>query len=208
MKVLIRKIFLSVVFLLFCSSALAQTDSATELAQLLGQYKTYKANFRQLTYYSRSQQPQKSSGRLYMERPGKFRWEINKPSQQIIIANQSTLWVYDVELEQVTKQKIDLKSSNNPAVLLSGDVNQLIQQYEVSKVQEKGTMWYQLKPRSAQPTFVLIRMRFANNQLVAIWVKNNLDQISIFQFSHIQLNKTLSASLFHFKPPPGVDVLQ
>ena len=203
----VRIFFSALIAAFFSVTALAQPSSAAnELAQRLSTYKTYQANFKQVTYSNGDQQ--NSSGKLYMQRPGKFRWEVNKPNAQIIIANSKTLWVYDIELEQVTKETINGQSMNNPAVLLSGDVSQLIKQYDVSKVQKDRKTWYQLKSRSTRSNFLLVRMRFSNNHLVAVWVKNNLGQTSIFQFSNIQLNRPLKYALFNFKPPPGVDVLQ
>lgn len=207
MKICYRYFFVLLIFL-FPTTVLAQSsNAANQLVQLLSQYKTYQANFKQLTYFDKKQ-PKVSLGVLYMERPGKFRWEINKPSKQIIIANKNILWVYDVELAQVTKEKINETSSNNPAILLSGDVKKLIKQYAVNKVQIHGKIWYQLKPRSSKSSFTIVRMRFSRNHLVTIWVKNNLDQVSLFRFSKVQINKPLNASLFNFKPPPGVNVLQ
>lgn len=184
----------------------AVINSAAELASLLTSYKSYQANFKQTLVSDDNNQT--SSGILYMQRPGKFRWEVRQPNKQIIIANDNTLWIYDVDLAQVTKQKLDLQSANNPALLLSGDVAELIKRYEVKKIQNNEGVWYQLTPRNSQSSFVLIRMKFDKNRLVSIWVKNNLGQTTLFQFSNIQLNIPLSASLFHFKVPAGVDVLQ
>lgn len=208
MKIYCRYFFTFLIFLFPVAVQAQSSSTANQLVQLLGKYNTYKANFKQYTYFDSNQKPKISSGVLYMKRPGKFRWEVNKPSKQIIIANKNILWVYDVELEQVTKEKIDTTSSNNPAVLLSGDVKKLIKQYAVNKTKIQGKIWYQLKPRSSKSSFTLVRMRFSQNHLIAIWVKNNLNQVSLFQFSNIQLNKPLKASLFNFKPPKGVDVLQ
>lgn len=203
----LRQILFTLFFTVLSASVFAQSaPAANQLAKLLNNYKTYQANFRQVTYAGRQQQ--KSSGKFYLQRPGKFRWEISRPNQQIIIANGQTLWMYEVELQQATKEKIDMKSGRNPAVLLSGNVNKLVKQYEVTRVMIRGKIWYQLKPRSSQSSFILVRMRFSNNRLIAIWVKNNLGQTTLFQFSNIRLNKRLNASLFVFKPPPGVDVLQ
>lgn len=204
----IMKIVLSLILALFCSATLAATDSATALSELLGRYKTYQANFTQATYYANNMRPQKSSGRLYMQRPGKFRWEVDRPMKQIIIANGSTLWIYDIELQQVTKQHISMDKGGNPAALLSGDVGKLMKNYKVSSVIFEGKNWYQLIPRSKDSSFVKVLMFFKNNQLVSIRVKNNLSQISDFYFSKITLNKELSPLLFNFKPPPGVDVLK
>lgn len=200
--------FFALIVLFFTVNAFANSKAAVELTQLLSHYKTYQANFKQQTFYNNNQKPELSYGRLYMERPGKFRWEVKKPMKQVVIANGNQLWVYDVELQQVTQQNLDKNKTNNPAVLLSGDVSKLIKQYEVTKVTVDGISWFQLKPRSSDSNFSLVRMHFKNQKLVEIWVKNKLDQVSLFQFFDIQLNVVLNSSLFNFKPPPGVDVLK
>jgi len=208
MKIFLK--YLVLVFVLFSANSFADTNSnvANELTQLLKQYETYKASFKQLTYYNSRQKPEVIVGTLYMKRPGKFRWQVEKPMKQVVIANGNILWIYDVELQQVTQQHLDKNKSNNPAVLLSGNVMELIKQYDVTKKLIKGETWFQLKPLSTQSSFLLIRMRFVNHQLTAIWLKNNLGQVSLFEFSNIQLNTSLHSSLFNFKPPPGVDVLK
>ncbi len=178
-----------------------------DLLSLLSQYKTYKAQFIQKTYWNNHQPIQVQSGFLYIQRPGKFRWEISRPSRQVIIANQSFLWIYDMDLKQVTKEKVN-QHSNNIAVLFSGHLNSLIKHYDITKINYHKNIWYQLKPRSSQASFILICMRFSKNYLVAVWVENSLGQKSSFQFSNIQLNQPLNASLFNFKPPKDVDILQ
>lgn len=202
----LRQLILTLIFFLFSANTFAQPSAASELAKRLSAYKTYQANFTQATFSNGGRQ--NSNGKFYLQRPGKFRWEINSPNRQIIIANGKTLWMFEVDLQQVTKQAINMRSANNPAVLLSGQVGQLIKSYRVSKVQLKGKSWYQLVPRSKRSSFLMVRMRFRKNSLVAIWLKNNLDQTSLFQFSNIKINLNLKPSLFNFKPPPGVDVLQ
>jgi outer membrane lipoprotein carrier protein len=187
--------------------SLASSNPTTALARLLSQYRSYQARFTQQTYFSDGSQPQKSSGRMMMQRPGKFRWEIKQPMQQIVIANGSQLWVYDIALQQATLQKIT-RERTNPASLLSGDVTSLLKQYVVSIVKFRGRSWYQLKPKSSQASFMLVRMRFSNGRLSGMWLKNNMGQMSQFYFSRIRSNTSLNPSLFIFKPPPGVDVLR
>jgi len=202
--------FLQYFILLFLFSTVAQaysTRAEIDLLHLLSRYKTYRAQFIQKTYWNDHQPVQVQSGFLYIKRPGQFRWEIRRPSRQVIIANQSFLWIYDIDLKQVTKQKVN-QYSNDIAVLFSSHLTSLIKHYNITKINDHGNTWYQLKPRSSQANFIVIRMQFSKNYLVAVWVENNLGQKSNFQFSHIQLNRPLSTSLFNFKPPRGVDILQ
>ncbi|MCZ6486880.1 MAG: outer membrane lipoprotein chaperone LolA [Gammaproteobacteria bacterium] len=45
---------------------------------------------------------QQSSGTLAIQRPGKFSWIYTEPYEQQIIADGEELWIYDVDLDQVT----------------------------------------------------------------------------------------------------------
>ena len=181
--------------------------AAVELSQLLGAYKTYQASFKQVTYMGKRGRSQKSSGRVMMMRPGKFRWETNSPTKQIVIANGNTLWIYDVELQQATREKLTSQGGVNPAALLTGDVSTLMKNFSVKKIKRKTAGWFQLTPKSSNNSFTLVQMQFSKGCLVSIWVKNNLGQTTRFHFYHIRLNAPLSSKLFIFKPPPGVDVL-
>ncbi len=142
-----------------------------------------------------------------MMRPGKFRWEVDSPNKQIIIANGSTLWIYDVDLQQATRQRIS-EGGSNPAVLLTGDVSRVIKQFKITTIKRRSELWYQLTPISSHSSFTLVQMRFQKGGLVDMWVKNNLGQATRFNFYDVKLNVPLSTSLFNFKPPHGVDVLK
>lgn len=187
-------------------AARVANSAAVELTQLLRQYQTYQARFVQTSFQSDGARPRVSAGQVMMQRPGKFRWEIFKPSQQIIVTNGTDLWVYDVALQQVTRQKVR-RGVLSPAYLLSGNVATLMRQYKVVLINLAGKQAYQLTPRTKSSDFSVVRMYFTRGKLTEMWVKNNLGTISQFSFHDIKINQPLKASLFNFTPPPGVDVL-
>ena len=115
--------YLILITLLFCTSILADTQlsSAVQLTRLLNQFTTLKANFTQKTVDINNQVLQKSNGNVMLQRPGHFRWETLAPSHQIVTTNGNTLWVYDVDLKQATKESLK-HIPVNPAKLLSGHV--------------------------------------------------------------------------------------
>ena len=62
---------------------------------------------------------QTSSGSFKILRPGLFRWEYTKPYQQTIVGDGKTIWLYDVELKQVTKSDQNQAIGDSPAAILS-----------------------------------------------------------------------------------------
>ena len=61
-----------------------------------------------------------AAGRLYLQKPGKFRWDYSEPSEQLILADGKQIWFYDKDLQQANVRNMDASLANTPAVLLSG----------------------------------------------------------------------------------------
>ncbi|WP_264769745.1 outer membrane lipoprotein chaperone LolA [Coxiella burnetii] len=187
----------------------AQSDATTQLSQLLSNFRTYQANFNQITFDGQDRVIQQSHGRVMIMRPGRFRWETDSPTKQIIITNGKTLWVYDVDLSQATQQPLAQKTNINPASLLSGSVKDLKQKFTITISPTSDAATFQLVPHLGKSlNFNWIRLKFSKKQLTEMTVLNNLDERSIFQFSQIKVNAPLSSTLFEFKPSRGIDVVK
>lgn len=191
--------------ILLISPAFATSDPALELNQLLSAFQTYQATFKQITRDSSGQVIQTSHGRVMILRPGRFRWESDVPTKQIIITDSKILWVYNVDLSQATQQPVSRAMSISPASLLSASVQNLKKQFKIARQGNSET--FTLSPQQNENTFQWIQLTFQQNHLVSMKVLNNLDETSTFEFQHIRINAPLSSSLFEFKPPGGVDVV-
>lgn len=192
------------------AAKMAQTDAAAEahLAQLLTGLTTMKANFTQNSYDIHGKLLQKSSGIMALQRPGKFRWNIKFPHQQMYIADGTYLWTYDAALAQATKQPLNAAKNNNPASLLSGSVESLQQRFYVTETNNPKTgQWFMLRPKAKNDLFRSIGLHFKDNQLNEMKLSDNLGQLSTFVFTNIQVNTSLPATLFLFAPPKAVDVI-
>lgn len=205
-----KKIIQSFVFviLVITSLAFAQNDNAAiRLGKLLSKFQTYQAKFNQITYNNKGTVIQKTHGRVLIKRPGGFRWETDTPTKQIIVIYGKILWTYDVALQQATKRSLDQKANINPSSLLSGSVSDLMNQFSVTMLPgQTGT--FILKPKKqSRVNFKSMQLQFKKGHLNNMRVVNNLDETSVFSFSHIRLNAPLSLNLFQFKPPSGVDVV-
>ena len=60
------------------------------------------AEFYQVLKDASDNKVQESSGKVWIKRPGLFRWEYNDPYPQVIVADGERIWIHDPELDQVT----------------------------------------------------------------------------------------------------------
>jgi outer membrane lipoprotein carrier protein len=82
-------------------SSLSYGDSASSaLTGILLNTQTMEADFSQTVKDKTHHNIQQTQGHMALVRPGKFRWEVKSPNQQLIVANGKRLWIYDPDLEQ------------------------------------------------------------------------------------------------------------
>lgn len=178
---------------------------AHRLEAFLHGLKSLQANFRQSVVDGRGQVLQHSSGTLYLERPGRFRWDYRKPSE-LIVADGRNLWFYDRGLEQITVRPLERGLGDLPVALLASN-RSVEERFHIADAGvSHGLHWLRLTPRSKESGFEWIRLGFRGDLLVRMELRDSLGQTTHIEFSRVRRNPHLAPSLFHFTPPPGVDV--
>ena len=191
--------------LLLPQAALA--DSIEELKSLLRETLTARARFAQIVLDKDLKVLQQSAGNMAFARPGRFRWEYEKPYQQLIVGDGSRLWIYDRDLNQVTVRRLDGALGSSPAALLAGS-NEIERGYTLSKAgNEQGLEWLEAVPRARDTVFESIRLAFSKSGLEAMELRDQFAQVTVIKFSAMERNGELSPGLFQFSPPPGADVI-
>lgn len=177
--------------------------AAQRLNKLLTNTKSMTANFTQTTKGASSGT---FKGSMSVQRPNNFRWETKSPSEQLIIANSSSMWIYDKDLEQATNQKVDSQVGNTPALLLSGDPSKIDKNFKITQPYDNKN-YYVLYPRSSDASFKNLSMSFSGGKPVMMVLNDTLGQTTSIKFSSIKLNPSISSGQFNFTPPKGVDVI-
>ena len=186
--------------------AQAQTDAASELKRWLRDTRTLTADFAQTT--TGGALGGKSQGQMAISRPGKFRWAISKPYQQLMIGDGSRIWLYDPELKQVIVRKSDKALGGSPAALLAGD-NDVDQRFTLkADGAHGGAQWVIAEPKQNDTGFVRIRIGLDGSELKGMILEDSFGQITTLIFSHVVRNGEVPASQFRFSPPAGADVLK
>jgi outer membrane lipoprotein carrier protein len=196
---------------LACLAAAAQAQppgpTAERVDRYLSRLTTLRAGFEQEVLDSTGSVREEASGTLAIAKPGRFRWDYRKPSEQLLVSDGRTLWLYDAELEQVTVRKADQALSATPASLLSGQGN-ASESFEVADAgSADGYEWALLKPRLGDTDFREVRLGFRNGRLERMELVDRLGQTTRIRFTDVEINPVLTDGLFDFKPPPGVDVV-
>ncbi len=198
------------VALLCIWAALASSAAAAGVARLeryLEGLVSWRASFEQELRDEHGGMRERSSGVFYLQRPGRFRWEYERPHRQSIVADGQRVWIYDPELEQVTVKPLEAALGSTPALLLGGDVD-IEKEFKVAEQGERdGIAWLVLTPKGGEPQYTEIRLGFEGAALRAMELHDNFGQTTRIRFRGERRNAPIDRALFAFKPPPGVDVL-
>jgi len=193
--------------LLLCLSGPATAAAVDALNVFLTQTQSAKARFAQIVLDRNLKPLQQVTGTMQFSRPGRFRWEYDKPYEQTIVADGERLWIYDKDLNQVTVRKLDRALGSSPAALLAGS-NEIEKNYIINNIGEKdGLDWVEALPRTQDMVFERIRLGFGKTGLEVMELRDQFSQMTVIRFADLERNPRLDPAVFRFKPPQGADVI-
>lgn len=186
-------------------SAFAQS-AESRLNAALKSLDNLTADFKQTVLDEDKQVVQQSSGRVAIQRPGKFSWIYTTPYEQQIIADGSELWVYDVDLDQVTVKPMESGLAAAPIMILMRQ-QEIGKEFVVSEVgQRKFLYWVRLEPKTKDMDYSQVYIGLEDGVVKAMELRDNFGQSTQIVFENMRLNVVHNPDIFRFIPPEGVDV--
>lgn len=195
-------------FLFACALAgSAHAGGVDRLKAFVAGARTAEADFVQTVSDRQGRVTQQVSGKMAFSRPGRFRWDYTAPYEQVIVGDGSRLWLYDVDLDQVSVKPLGDVVAGTPAALLAGD-NALDKYFVLKDAGVAGGLeWLEAVPRAADTTFERIRMGFRGDVLEQMELFDHFGQRTTLKLSKFTRNPTIPASRFKFTPPKSADVI-
>lgn len=190
------------------AAASEQQQAANKLSALLGSTQTITGSFSQLTLDSSGTQLQEAAGEMVLQRPGLFRWHTNPPLEQLLVSNGKKVWLYDPDLMQVTVQKMDQRLTHTPALLLSGDVSKISENFSISYKEGGPVVDFVLTPTAKDTLFDTLRLSFRDGVINDMQLLDAVGQRTNILFMNVKVNEPVSADQFVFDAPEGVDVIE
>lgn len=194
-------------FCLFTVTGAHAAEDLTRLTNFTDNLESFTAEFEQTLYDADSNPLKTSTGNIALKRPGRFLWDYKTPDLQTIVSDGEKVWLYDVELEQVTVSPLSERASGTPLALLMGGTP-LDDAFDIKALGEsEGIAWFELNPKTSDTDFEQIFLGLDDAGLAVMELRDSFDQATQIRFNGFQSGVTLDDERFQFVPPEGVDVI-
>ena len=144
---------------------------------------------------------------MALQRP-KFRWQVDRPFAQLIIADGAQLQIYDPDLAQVTVHDIDERLGSTPLTILLGDMDALAAEFAISRTVDGTKRRFLLRPESETALFLQVELIFQAQLLEALAIWDSAGQLTRIQFGDMQFDQSIIPEQFELTLPAGTDVIR
>jgi outer membrane lipoprotein carrier protein len=211
---IVRRIFVATI--LVASHAVAMPATGLEsLENFVKTVKSGKSEFTQaVTSPARAGEAPRiknSSGSFEFQRPGKFKFQYKKPFEQLILADGTSLWIYDADLNQASQRKQSTAFANTPAALIASasDLSALRNEFTLENAPDKdGLSWVIARPKTADSTLQSVRIGFRSDALAQLDITDSFGQRSLINFTAMQINLALPEASFKFTLPAKAELIK
>lgn len=181
--------------------------------------KDLQADFLQKTKIEGFERPVISSGKVYLKKPGRLRWDYLEPANEQIYVIYDNVKVYVPEHKQVLVGKLtQMAASQAPLELLQG-VGKLEESFDIQPVagKERGTGGVgliALYPKSQEQEStrnlqkIIVEVFPKTYFLRTVALHEISGNVATFEFSELKPNGGLANEVFDFKTPPDVEVVK
>lgn len=181
--------------------------------------KDLQADFSQKTKIEGFERPVTSSGKVYIKKPGRLRWDYVDPATEQIYVNQDDVKVYVPEHKQVLVGKLtQMAASKAPLELLQGAAK-LDESFEIEPTTGKdrgvgGIPLITLIPKakeheSTQNLQKIVLEVFPKTYFIRmVSLYESSGNVAVFEFSNLKPNLGLGNEVFDFKTPSDVEVVR
>lgn len=187
--------------------ALPAGSKAFDVDQRLEAIDTLTGEFVQEVRDSRGALRERAEGEFALAKPGRFRWIYRVPAEQWLVSDGKTLWLYDVDLEQVTRRALGETLSATPLALLAGQAS-ISETHRIEQLGSRdGLERVRLVPKAGDAEFIEVLLMFRGPLPAAMEFGDRLGQRTVIRFSGLAINPAIAPETFRFEPPVGVDVI-
>ena len=202
-------------FLLLCSTSAIAVDVSQIAARVDQRYnhlKTLKAQFQES--YNGAGLNRNETGELFLEKPGKMRWQYEQPASKLFVVDGKNAFFYvpsERQARHMPAKKLDDFRSPIRYLLghskLQNEFNKLTVSAEPPK--QTGNAVLEGVPKGMEDRVQNVQLEInPNGQIVRIRIEELDGSVTEFNFSDLQENVAVKPDLFRFIPPAGVEVVE
>jgi outer membrane lipoprotein carrier protein len=202
--------------LLACCSAFAQQDVrkvADAVDRRYNSLQSLQAEFAE--NYRGAGVVRNESGTLWLKRPGKMRWDYQRPHEKLFLSDGKTAWFYVPGERQARKADVKkLDDLRSPLRYLLGKTK-LEKEFRAlslapdQKPANAGDVVLRGIPKGMEERISQVLLEISPEYWIQRVLIEELDgSTTDFRFSNHKVNVPVADQRFKFSPPPGVDMIE
>lgn len=185
-----------------------QAGALDQLRDFSKSTRSARGEFAQRTLKTNGQVAESTSGRFAFSKPGMFRWEVQKPFEQLMVADGERIFFFDKDLNQVTVRKLDEAVGATPASILFGDTD-LAQTFNLTETGPRdGLDWIDARPKAKDAGFEMINIGLRAGKPESMEVIDAFGRKTVFVFRQLETNPKIAPDQFKFTPPAGAEIVR
>ncbi|MBI2688850.1 MAG: outer membrane lipoprotein chaperone LolA [Acidobacteria bacterium] len=206
------KVLGPVVSLLAASVFGAEIDLPRVLKSIETRYNTVKTlemDFQQ-TYIAPNKVRRTESGRLFLRKPGRMRWQYAKPDGKLFVSNGTDYWYYSPAAQRAEKMKLkEAEDMQAPLAFLIGklDFQRDFERFVVKPEGDLVRITAQPRDPNKAPYREVSFLAAADARIQELTVRGQDASLMDFRFQNETRNPAQRDSLYVFIPPKGVEVV-
>lgn len=175
--------------------------------------KTYESSqdltgrFVQTSYVAAASMERVAGGSVVFKKGGKMRWSYEGDDPQEIVSDGKTLWIYQVRDKNVLRQDVrKLPAGNRLALDLLSGFQGIGEAFDVKAC---GETCLELRPKEARAelTRITLQLEPKGREVRSVTTEDSLGNRTRVDLKDLKWNTGVKDSVFAFKAPKGVEVL-
>jgi len=148
-------------------------------------------------------------GTLFLRKPGRMRWQYSMPEGMLWISDSEFVYSYDPRDKRAEKSKLkDAGDLRAPVAFLLGKLNFHEEFRQFDSTPQGDDLNITAYPKSDKLAYTEVRFLVSPNFVIKqLTVKGQDGSVMEYSFDGEKKDPLLTAALFQFTPPPGVEVV-
>jgi outer membrane lipoprotein carrier protein len=153
----------------------------------------------------------RESGKVYIKKPGKMRWDYESPEKKLFVSDGQTMFMYFPRDRQVMKNAVPQQDEATSAVQFLMGKGDVARDFDVRYAETTDPALYviRLDPRKRQAEYDWLQVAVDRDtlQIRSLAAGDAQGGRSTFRFSNFKENVGLSDKIFQFSIPRGAEVI-
>ena len=188
------------------------SDEILERVEQIYTASSFSASFIQASTIKAMEITDSASGKLYVQYPGKMRWEYLKPESQLIVTDGVQLWMYRPEDNQVMLGQASTFFSEGKGAGFLSDIRLLRKDFDITLEAIRFGDYYNLKlvplEKNWDIAYVHLLISKITFHIAQVFTYNAYDDVTRIELVDPQFDESFDDAFFTFKIPQGVDILR